>query len=101
MANSLIERMQRGEKQAIIEGLLHKGAIYRMNAISFSSICKLKDAEVETRIKDLKDDNIVLDGYSVSDFAHAALELMAVEIYTGNKPAVKELINSKFDFLKH
>ena len=100
MANSLVERMRTGEKQAIIEGLSHQGAIYRMNAISFSSICKIKDVEVEMRIKDLKDDDVMLDGYSVSDFAHAALELMEVETYTGNKPSVKDLIKSKFDFLK-
>ena len=100
MANSLIEKMRKGEKQAIIDGLSRSGAIYRMNAISFSSIHKIKDAEVEKRIKALKEDDIILDGYSVSDFALAALDLMKVEKYTGDKRSVLNLIASKFEFLK-
>lgn len=100
MANSLIDKMREGKKQAIIDGLSHSGAIYRMNAISFSSICKIRDTEVEKMIKDLKNDNIILDGYSVSDFAFAALDLMKVEKYTGDKPSVKKLIKSKFEFLQ-
>lgn len=100
MANSLIERMRKGEKQAIIDGLSHSGAIYRMNAIAFSSLSRIKDAEVEKRIQELKEDDIILDGYSVSDFALAALDLMKVESYAGNKRSVKNLIDSKFDFLK-
>lgn len=100
MANSLIEKMKKGEKQAIIDGLSHSGAIYRMNAISFSSIFNVRDDEVKERIKSLKDDDITLDGYSVSDFAMAALDLMKIEKYTGGKASVKNLIDSKFDFLQ-
>lgn len=100
MANNLIDRMRKGEKEAIMDGLLHSGAIYRMNAISFSAISGIKDSEIKKKIKELKNDEVVLDGYSVSDFALAALDMMKVEPYSGNKIIVKKLIDSRFDFLR-
>ena len=100
MANSLIDRMRKGEKKAILDGLSHSGAIYRMNAISFFAISRIQDAEIESKIMELKNDDTVLDGYSVSDFASAALDLLGIETYTGNKALVKDLIESKFEFLK-
>lgn len=99
MANHLIDRMKKGDKKAIVDALSHSGAIYRMNAISFCAIWKIKDPEVENRIKELKQDDVTLDGYRVSDFAAAALDLMGIETYTGNRIFTKNLIDSKFEFL--
>lgn len=100
MANSLISRMRNGEKAAIMEGLSHSGAIYRMNAISFLSIFGVKDTDTTNKLKELKKDRVMLDGYSVADFAMAALDLMKIERYSGNDEPVKNLIQSKFEFLK-
>lgn len=100
MASSLVAKMRVGEKEAIIGGLSHAGAIYRMNAIAFSSIHKIKDIEVQKMIKRLKDDETFLDGYSVSQFAVAALDIMNIEKYTGDNSNIKNLIASKFEFLR-
>ena len=100
MGYSLVNRMRNGEKSAIIEGLLHRGSIFRMNAIGFSSMIEDADADIVHEIQKLKDDSVMLDGYRVSDFAIAALSLMGVEEYKGDQKQVKDLITSKFDFLR-
>ena len=100
MANSLIDGMRRGEKSAFVDGLSHAGAIYRMNAIGFFAKAGMYDAEIIDKIKALKQDKATLDCYSVSDFAKAALDLIGIERYYGNSSFVKNLIDSKFDFMK-
>lgn len=100
MANKLIDGMRKGEQQAILDGLFHPGAIYRMNAIGFSVATGTWSVEIEQKIKELREDDVMLDGVSVSDFANAALDLANAEQYTGNKMRVKELIASRFEFLK-
>ena len=100
MANELIAKMKKGDKNAIISGLSHNGAIYRMNAISFSALHNIQDADVKKKITELTDDDISLDTYSVSDFAYAALDVMGIALYKGNSDSVKRLIESKFEFLK-
>lgn len=100
MANRLIDKMKTGDKTAVVAGLSHPGAIYRMNAISFSVLFHISDAEIIQKITELKNDQVALDGYSVSDFAFAALDVMGFESYVGNKASVKNLIKSKFEFLK-
>ena len=97
--NELIEKMRSGNKAATIEGLFHGGAIFRMDAIGYSAIFHYDDTEIIARIRHLKDDLVTLDGYSVSDFAHAALDIMGVEPYCGDKITIKNLIELKFDFL--
>lgn len=100
MANSLIEGMRSGVKKAFVDGLAHSGAIYRMNAIGFYVKAGVFDEEIIDKIKELKQDEVALDGYSVADFAKAALDLMGIERYCGESLFVKKLIASKFDFLE-
>ena len=40
------------------------------------------------------------DGYTVSDFAIAALDILKVEKYAGAENQIKALIESGFDFLR-
>ena len=100
MANKLIDDMRKGDRRAILDGLFHPGAIYRMNAIGFSVVTGIRSVEIEQRIKELREDGAVLDGFSVSDFAIAALHLIGAEKYAGSKPRVKKLIACRFEFLK-
>ena len=93
MANQLIEGMKSGN------GLSHIGAIYRINAICFSFLTKKTEQNVVSHIAALKEDETMLDGYSVSDYAKAALSLMGVEQYQGNNARIIDLINSGFSFL--
>lgn len=83
----------------LLDALSHQGAIYRMNAIAFSCICKADDAVIVEKIRKLKEDNVYIDGYSVSDFAKAALDIMQIEKYSGDNVRIRKLIESEFDFL--
>lgn len=100
MANILINEMETGNRNAIYNGLFHSGAIYRMNAIAFATLHNIKDADTISRLRELQKDDIMLDGYTVSDFANASLNLLKAEAYTGDKRAVKALISSRFEFMK-
>ena len=99
MANELISRMISGEREAIMRGLFHPGAIYRMNAIGQVYLNNMRDAEIIDKLMELKSDDIMLDGYTVGDFAVAALHNYGIEKYEGDKRTLKELIESKFGFL--
>ena len=101
MANELISRMISGEREALLKGLSHPGAIYRMNAIGQVYLNNMRDAEIIEKLKVLKADDVMLDGYTVGDFAVAALHNFGIEKYEGDKRTLKELIDSKFGFLSH
>ena len=101
MANELISRMISGEREAIMRGLSHPGAIYRMNAIGQVYLNNMRDAEIIDKLMELKSDDIMLDGYTAGDFAVAALHNYGIEKYEGDKRTLKELIESKFGFLSH
>lgn len=99
MANNLVDKMRNGNSNAIIAGLLHHGAIYRMNAIAFSSLQGRSNKEIVEKIKALRTDHFGIDGYSVSDFAIAALDILGIEKYTGSNQNIKQLIGCRFDFM--
>lgn len=99
MANSLIDEMRNGNSNAIVAGLLHHGAIYRMNAIAFSSLQRRSNKEIVEKIKALRTDHFGIDGYSVSDFAIAALDILGIEKYTGTNQNIKRLIDCRFNFM--
>lgn len=100
MANIWIEGMRRGDGKILLDALPHQGSIYRMNAIAFSCICKADNAQIAEKIRKLKGDNAILDGYSVSDFAKAALDIMQIEKYSGDNVRIRNLIESGFVFLR-
>lgn len=94
----LLQRMKKGDKSAILEGLRHSGALFRINGIMNAERYSLKDKEIIDSILNLKCDKISFDGYSVSDFAISALDLLNLEKYEGNDVAIKQLIESRFEF---
>ena len=100
MSKIIIERMRNGDREAIMKGLSCQGAIYRMDAIAFASLNNIKDAEIVKRLKELKKDDVFLDGYTVGDFAVAALDNLGIEKYIGDDVRMKNLIESKFAFLR-
>ncbi len=96
--NALIERMEKGQLAAILAGLRHKGALVRINGILNSVRHSVESDEDIDLIRQLKSDITSFDLYAVSDFAIAALDLMGVEKYNGDKKQILNLIKSKFDF---
>lgn len=95
----LFAKIQTGDRNAILKGLIHPGAIYRVNAAMNAVRYNIKDVPVKIYLGRMKKDDIFINGYRVSDFAHAALDLLGLESYFGNELRVRRLITSKFDFL--
>ncbi|MCD8354451.1 MAG: hypothetical protein LUC47_09105 [Clostridiales bacterium] len=97
--DALVKRMNsEGRPEDILAGLTHKGALIRINGIINAVCYSFKTPETVSLIKNLKNDNITFDTYSVSDFAIAALDIMGVEKYNGNRKQIVDLIGSRFDF---
>ena len=100
MSKITIERMRNGDREAIMKSLSCQGAIYRMDAIAFASLNNMNDTETVEKLMELKKDDVFLDGYTVGDFAVAALDNLGIEKYKGDNILVKNLIESGFAFLR-
>lgn len=99
MENSLLlSQMKSGDQDAILKGLKHKGAIYRINALINIVRYSISSKEIVQMVYNLLKDNVFVDGYKVSDFAYAVLDLIGVKKYSGSDEQISELIDSKLDF---
>lgn len=94
----LFEKIQAGDNTAILQGLIHPGAFYRINATINVVRFEMREPVVKIYLDRLKDDQIIMNGYRVSDFAYAALDILGFETYTKNNIRIKKLIASKFIF---
>lgn len=98
----LIERMKLGDRKAIQEGLVHKGAILRANGIVFAVRNKYSEPETVQKLIELANDDVYLfghnAGYLVSDFAKAALDIIGIRKYSGGRTEIRNLIKAKLVF---
>ena len=98
--NELVKRAHsEGKQEDILICLKHKGALIRVNGIMNAVLYSLKTPEIIALIKGLKNDEKMFDTYLVSDFAIAALDVMDIEKYEGDKQQILGLIDSKFSFM--
>lgn len=94
----LLENIKNGNPSSIIKGLVHPGAFYRVNAIFCACRFKITDPPIKSYIDKLKTDSLIMNGYRVSDFAIAALDILGFEPYEGDDRRILRLIASKFEF---
>lgn len=94
----LLKKIQNGDRDAILQGLAHSGAFYRINAAVSAGKYFVREPVIGIYLKRLKEDKIIMDGYRVADFAYAALDILEIEKYMGNDIRVRRLINSRFNF---
>lgn len=98
----LIERIKQGEENAIQEGMFHKGAFVRANALVYAARNNCTNATIVYKAKDMENDDVCLfghnDGYKVSDFAKAYLHIMKIKNYSGSRKEILNLINSDLQF---
>ncbi len=92
-------KMISGDKEVIRMGLFSESKYIRMDALIWATYHCITENDIIERIKDLKKDNDVLSGYTVGNFAVAALENLNLEKYDGNdeyqKSLIKNLVPSK------
>ena len=94
----LLKKIQNGDRNAILQGLTHSGAFYRINAIISAGKYIVIEPEIEIYLKRLKEDRVIMNGYRVSDFAYAVLDILKIEKYLGDDIKIRRLINSEFKF---
>ena len=92
--SELSKRMRDGDIDAIIEGMMSDAGIYRAQAIVGAVNNKVIDSVIEEQLYKLKNDDLVVIGYSISDFAVAALDKFGIEKYIGNDPGILLLIEN-------
>ncbi len=90
--------MMLGDQSAIFEGLSHSGVVVRINGIMNAVKFKSNDKKNIDKIISLKSDNQSVIGYTVSQFATAALHVLGIENYNGSDEQIHELIDSEFEF---
>lgn len=102
MANNklqaIVSSMAQGDKKTILYGLRHSGALIRINGIVFACVHKYADTNIVAQLIRLTKDNDTVMGYSVSQFAIAALDVLDIEKYDGKDEQIIDLINSNFVF---
>lgn len=94
----LIEKIQNGDKNAVLQGLAHSGAFYRVNATINAVRYGIREPALKIYLDRLKQDKVIMNGYRVSDFAISALDILGFEKYVGNDLRIRALIKSKFIF---
>lgn len=98
----LINKIKRGDKKAIVQSLSDPSAFLRVNGIVFAVRNNYNDPMIIRIMKDLIKDDVCLFGtncsYRVSDFAQAALDLLGVSKYFGDRQEIKMLITERMVF---
>lgn len=92
-----IDAMYAGDVDAILNGLDHKGCLFRINAIVGAYDNNVRDFRVVEKVKSLKEDKNELDSIAVGDYAKAFLHLYGIEKYQEDKKYVKYMIENKMD----
>lgn len=94
----LINKMLDGDREAILLGFESDSCLGNLNAIIGSTVFNYTDDWIVENIKKFsKDKRFVFDnaGTMISDFAYAALHVLNVATYDGNRVEVTELIDCK------
>lgn len=86
--------MIKGNKETIKNCLYSESQYTRMDAILWATYHKYKDYDIIERIIDLKIDNEGGMGYSVGNYAIAALDILNIEKYSGDENSQKDLISN-------
>lgn len=87
-------KMIRGDAEVIKKCLFSASKYARIDAIRWATYHHMESSDIVARIVELKNDDSVFFGYTVSNFAIAALEKMGIEKYEGDDEYQKDLIES-------
>lgn len=87
-------KMLKGDRHAIAEGLISSSTYIRLYALQWAAYYSVLNPAIISQIMELKTDNSVDMGYTVSDFAIAALDILGVEKYRGQDKDLINLINN-------
>lgn len=79
---------------SIMNKLNHAGAGYRIEGLKDCVVFDIKNADVISKIKELKNDDVVVLGWSVGQLATVVLDVLGIEKYKGNDPYMVGMIEN-------
>ncbi len=91
-------KRRKGDRAAILDGLVSKSPVFRFQAICGAVNHNLHEQEVVARIEALVDDNAEIMGYPISALAVAALAKLGKAVYQGKDRTIKQLIDAPLWF---
>ncbi len=97
VGQKLIDDMWDGKKEAVIKGLEHGGALYRVNGIINAARYQMTSSDIVQLIASLLDDKVEIMGYKVYEFAVAALDVLGYKKYDVDDENIMRMILCKFD----
>ena len=96
-AQHMIDAMKAGNIQVIQECIHSEKAILIVNAIIFGVQQKLDSPSFISGVEKAAQNQTVLMGHRVSEFAVAALDILGKQKYTGTQQSIKDMIKFKMN----
>ena len=87
-------RMIQGDLNLIFECLQSQNELVRMDALLWAAYHGFSESNVASRIIELKNDDTAVMGFTVSDYAIAALDRLNIEKYSGKDFRMEEFIRN-------
>ena len=97
--DQLLKKIEAGDEDAIIEGLLSGSASVRISAIIYAMCYELKSKPVVIQLEKLSNDESTILGNRVSSFANAALDRFKILHYDGDDDLTIRLIKAQMSEL--
>lgn len=92
-----IDVMKAGNIQVIEECVNSEKAILIVNAIIFGTQQKINSPNFVSGLEKATQNQTVLMGHQVNEFAVAALDILGKQKYTGTKQSIKDMIKFKMN----
>ena len=84
-----------GDINAIIEGLISKSSLFRLQGICGAVNNNVCNSAIKNQLMRLTNDGTVVSGYSISQLAIAALDRFGIEKYEGDDSTVLNLLRAE------
>lgn len=93
-----IDEIHNGSVKAIMDGITSSSPIEFLNAMIFGTRLGIDNAKFIESVKNAENNETVMMGVRISEFAKASLDILGIKEYRGDEKRIKDMIESKFEF---
>ena len=93
-----IDEIHNGSVKAIMDGITSSSPIEFLNAMIFGTRLGIDNAKFIESVKNAENNETVMMGVQISEFAKASLDILGIKEYRGDEKRIKDMIESKFEF---
>ena len=93
-----IDEIHNGSVKAIMDGITSSSPIEFLNAMIFGTRLGIVNAKFIESVKNAENNETVMMGVQISEFAKASLDILGIKEYRGDEKRIKDMIESKFEF---